>query len=55
MATKRWTVRHYEWDDYGAPYGWHVLRDGQIIDTYPDRSLADGYADYMNKREAEGT
>jgi hypothetical protein len=53
MAGARWTVRHYDWCDVGEPYGWHTPRDGQIIDTYREREMAQAYVDYMNGRKGE--
>lgn len=46
----RYSCRFYEWDDVGAPYGWHVLFDGVILDTYRDRAIAESYVRYMNDR-----
>lgn len=51
---ERFTVRFYEWSDAGAPYGWHVLMDGAVLDTYRERELADAYAAAANAREADG-
>jgi hypothetical protein len=46
----RYSFRFYEWEDVGAPYGWHVLLDGVILDTYRDREMAESYVRYMNGR-----
>lgn len=29
---------------------WEVWRDGEFLDAYEDRSLAEGYVKYMNER-----
>lgn len=45
---KRWTVQ----PTFG-PY-WEVLRNGEVIDTYPNAELAQAYADFCNAREVNG-
>lgn len=43
----RYQVRHSEWTD--DPYGWQTVDpQGNVIDTYELRKLAQAWVDYMN-------
>ena len=43
----RYQVRHSEWAD--DPYGWQTVDpQGQVVDTYELRELAQAWVDYMN-------
>jgi hypothetical protein len=49
MPDGRFTVTHSDWGE--DPYGWQVRMDGEVLDTYVERDVAEAYAEYMNKRE----
>lgn len=53
MTTPRFTVQQYGFAF--RPVAWHVLRDGQIIDTYDDLETANAYCAYMNDPPAAVT
>lgn len=41
-----YTVQHSEWQD--DLYGYQVLKDGNVIDTYEHKDMAEAYCQYMN-------
>ena len=52
MAGAKFTVRHSEWGE--DPYGWQVLKAGELLDTYGTVKEAEAYAAYMNERSTCG-
>lgn len=46
MRVPRYTVCQY----WPSATWWAVYFDGELLDVYADRSLAEGYVDYMNAR-----
>lgn len=45
------TVTHSDWGE--DPYGWQVRLNGEVIDTYMAKDMADAYAKYMNTKRAQ--
>lgn len=44
----KYTIKHSDWGD--ELYGWQVLCDGKVIDTYEDKIMAITYTEFMNDR-----
>lgn len=43
-----YTYQHSDWGD--ELYGWQVLVDGKLLDTYEEKEMAVAYCKYMNER-----